>query len=125
MAWLTALDEGLAGRRFPLTTSCLVGRGPYNHIVLDDNRISRHHAKIAPESGGHVVYDLNSSNGTYVNEAQVTRQRLAPNDMVRFGPYSFRFERDTPSDQLPVPRVHKRFEERTGRGFDPPAKIVD
>src|SRR5262245_29770787 len=125
MAWLTALNGSLTGRRFSLDAPCLVGRSPYNHVVLDDTRISRQHAKIAPESGGHVVYDLNSSNGTYVNDVPVTRQRLAPTDVVRFGPYSFRFERDAESDSALPPRSRKRVEELTRRGFEPPAKIVN
>ena len=92
MAWLVATDGKLQGRRFSLEAPCLVGRGPYNHVVLDDTRISRQHAKISPEAGGHVVYDLNSANGTFVNHMQVRRQRLAPGDQIRFGPFSFRFE---------------------------------
>src|SRR6185503_15081512 len=100
MAWLVAIDGELTGRRFQLDAPCLVGRSPYNHVVLDDTRISRQHAKISPESGGHVVYDLNSSNGTFVNDVQVTRERLTANDIVRFGPFSFRFERDAESDQV-------------------------
>jgi serine phosphatase RsbU (regulator of sigma subunit) len=122
MAWLVALDEGLGGRRFSLDAPCLVGRGPYNHVVLNDNRISRQHAKISPESGGHVVYDLNSANGTYVNDVQVKRQKLAPNDVVRFGPFSFKFESGAEVGRPSSPRV--RSEELTRRGFEPPAKIV-
>ena len=97
MAWLVAVDGELAGRRFSLDAPCLVGRGPYNHVVLDDTRISRQHAKISPEPGGHVVYDLNSANGTFVNEVQVKRQKLTPSDVVRFGPFSFKFESETPT----------------------------
>jgi serine phosphatase RsbU (regulator of sigma subunit) len=122
MAFLVALDEGLAGRRFSLEATCLVGRGPYNHVVLNDNRISRQHAKVSPETGGHVVYDLNSANGTYVNDVQIKRHRLLPDDVVRFGPFSFRFESgDTGRVGNPV-RV--RSEELTRRGFEPPSKIV-
>src|SRR3954469_4140454 len=107
-AWLTALDGDHVGRRVPLNAPCLVGRGPYNHIVLDDVRISRQHAKISPEAGGHVVYDLNSANGTYVNDAPVKRHKLTPNDIVRFGPFAFRFESkavaiERPS-QVPAPK---------------------
>ena len=76
MAWLVALDGELSGKRFPLDSPCLVGRGPLNHVVLDDPRISRQHAKVSPESGGHVVYDLNSANGTYVNDVPVKRKKL-------------------------------------------------
>ena len=52
MAWLVALDGGFSGKRFVLETTFLVGRGPFNHLVLDDSTISRQHAKIAPEGGG-------------------------------------------------------------------------
>src|SRR6476659_7719854 len=102
MAWLVAIDGELAGRRFPLDAPCLVGRGPYNHVVLDDTRISRQHAKISPEAGGHVVHDLNSANGTFVNDLQIKRQRLQANDTVRFGPFTFKFE----TDALAATRPH-------------------
>src|SRR5215216_488726 len=94
MPWLVALDGMLAGRRFTLDSTFLVGRGPFNHVVLDDVRISRQHAKIASEPGAHVVYDLGSSNGTFVNDNPVKRHALAFGDLVRFGPFRFRFEAD-------------------------------
>lgn len=123
MAWLVALDGGLAGRKFPLDTTFLVGRGPFNHVVLDDATISRQHAKIAPETEGHVVYDLGSANGTFVNDQPVKRQALAMGDMVRFGPFRFRFE--SAADEQPVADVRaSRHEEMTRVGFEAPAKIV-
>jgi serine phosphatase RsbU (regulator of sigma subunit) len=127
VAYLAALDGEMAGRRFPLDAPCLVGRGPYNHVVLDDTRISRQHAKISPEAGGHVVYDLNSANGTYVNDVQVKRQRLTANDVVRFGPFSFRFEAEY-DDGRTAPYKgppHKFVEVLTLVGSEPPAKIIE
>src|SRR5438270_687208 len=124
MAWLVAVDEELAGRRFSLDAPCLVGRGPYNHVVLDDTRISRQHAKISPEPGGHVVYDLNSANGTFVNEVQVKRQKLAPGDVVRFGPFTFRFESEVLDNTGPI-KVAKFREVHTQVGSDPPSQIID
>ena len=88
MAWLVAVDGDLAGRRFSLDAPCLVGRGPYNHVVLDDTRISRQHAKISPEPGGHIVYDLNSANGTFVNRARIypgQKRPLNVNDVIQIG----------------------------------------
>lgn len=123
MAWLVALDGGLAGRKFPLDTTFLVGRGPFNHVVLDDATISRQHAKIAPEVEGHVVYDLGSANGTFVNDQPVKRQALAMGDLVRFGPFRFRFE--AVADEAPQLNVRaSRHEEMTRVGFEAPAKIV-
>src|SRR5256885_17067090 len=102
MAWLVAVDGDLAGRRYSLDAPCLVGRGPYNHVVLDDTRVSRQHAKASPEPGGHVVYDLNSANGTFVNDVQVKRQKLSAGDVVRLGPLSFRLQADRLSDTRPL-----------------------
>jgi serine phosphatase RsbU (regulator of sigma subunit) len=121
-AYLVAVDGHLVGRRFPLEAPCLVGRGPYNHIVLDDTRISRQHAKVSPEAGGHVVYDLNSANGTYVNDAPIKRQTLNANDVVRFGPFSFRFDAD-PAHQKPDP--YKFHEINTLVGHEPAPSIVE
>src|SRR5262245_27800773 len=126
MAWLVAVDGEHVGRRFSLDSPCLVGRGPYNHIVLDDTRISRQHAKISPEAGGHVVYDLNSANGTYVNDVQVKRHKLGIGDTVRFGPFSFKFEQE-----LERTSPHKAADQRkfvevlTQVGAEPPAKILE
>jgi sigma-B regulation protein RsbU (phosphoserine phosphatase) len=127
MAWLVAVDGELVGRRFVLDAPCLVGRGPYNHVVLDDTRVSRQHAKVSPEPGGHVVYDLNSANGTFVNDVQVKRQKLSPDDVVRFGPFSFKFE-STAQEEPRTGPLHKpgRFMEvMTQVGGDPPSQIID
>jgi serine phosphatase RsbU (regulator of sigma subunit)/pSer/pThr/pTyr-binding forkhead associated (FHA) protein len=90
--WLVGLEGRARQFALPINTTILVGRGPYNHIALDDVRLSRQHARIAPEQDRYVVYDLNSINGTFVNDERVTRQFIRPNDIVRFGPYSFRVE---------------------------------
>jgi serine phosphatase RsbU (regulator of sigma subunit) len=113
-------EGDLDGRRFPLDAPCLVGRGPYNHVVLDDTRISRQHAKISPEAGGHVVYDLNSANGTFVNEQQVKKQKLQQNDVLRFGPFIFRFEM-----QAAAPTPAKKFREILTSVGTEPADIVE
>lgn len=124
MAWLVALDGGLSGRRFALETTFLVGRGPYNHVVIDDPRVSRQHAKISPEDGEHVVHDLGSANGTFVNDEAVKRHKLVPGDVVRFGPFRFKFELEGEvSKSMPPPR--QRVEERTRVGFEVPTRILN
>lgn len=123
MAWLVALDGELAGRRYALDAPCLVGRGPYNHVVLDDTRVSRQHAKLSPEPGGHVVYDLNSANGTFVNDQPVQRHKLLANDLVRFGPFRFRFESEEAVER-PV-RGGKFLEVKTQVGGEPTSQIID
>ena len=125
-AYLVAVDGHLVGRRFALDAPCLVGRGPYNHIVLDDTRISRQHAKVSPEAGGHVVYDLNSANGTYVNDQPVKRHKLVGNDIVRFGPFTFRFDAEAGHNTRPQNVGMPKFlEVNTLVGHEPAPSIVE
>jgi serine phosphatase RsbU (regulator of sigma subunit) len=90
--WLVGLAGNARRVRLSADGPLLVGRGAHNHLVLNDYRISRQHARVAPEPDGFVVYDLNSSNGTWVNGVGVRRQQLNPNDRVNFGPFEFRLE---------------------------------
>ena len=61
------------GRRYPLGVERLrLGRGDDNDIRIHDNSVSRRHAVIEPDSDGYLVLDLGSTNGTYVNDQQVT-----------------------------------------------------
>jgi serine phosphatase RsbU (regulator of sigma subunit) len=87
--------------RLPIDTPLLVGRGASNHVILDDPRVSRQHARFAPERGGPVLYDLDSANGTLVNGIAVSRRRLQPGDVIRFGPCVFRID-ETSSDAAPA-----------------------
>src|SRR4051794_26645193 len=90
--WLIGLAGNARRIRLSADAPLLVGRGAHNHLVLNDYRISRQHARVAPEPDGFVVYDLNSANGTWVNGVGVRRQVLQPNDQVNFGPFEFRLE---------------------------------
>lgn len=88
--WLVGLEGPARKVRLPIKGSLLIGRGAYNHVVLKNGRISRQHARIALEKDGCVVYDLGSTNGTFVNGAPVTRQLLKLHDEVTFGSLTFR-----------------------------------
>jgi serine phosphatase RsbU (regulator of sigma subunit) len=101
--WLVGIDVVTRKVRLPVGGPILVGRGAYNHVVLKDSRISRQHARLAPERDGCVVYDLNSTNGTYVNNQPVTKRVLQPNEVVRFGPLAFRLEAGTDEDAEAMP----------------------
>ncbi len=117
IAWLTSIDGPSSGKRYSLDSICLVGRGQYNHVVLDDTRISRQHAKIAPEGGQYVLQDLNSANGSYVNDLAVSRQVLSPGDVVRFGPFKFKVEIQTAPVEPRTPQPTFR-EARTQIGME-------
>ncbi len=48
-----------------------IGRGNKNTIIIRDNEVSRDHARIVFTEAGYELYDLNSSNGTFVNGQKV------------------------------------------------------
>jgi hypothetical protein len=62
-----------------------IGRAPTNDIPVNDNAVSGEHCRIRPESGAFVLLDLQSTNGTFVNEKRIERHRLSEGDVVRVG----------------------------------------
>jgi adenylate cyclase len=74
----------------PEGRSLIVGRGLTSDIAVYDPTISRRHAELTVGPDGVEVKDLDSSNGTCINGARVTRGRLALNDTITFGKVVFR-----------------------------------
>jgi adenylate cyclase len=67
----------------------IVGRAVNSDIPIYDPTISRQHAQVSLGSGGVVVKDLGSSNGTFLNGSRITEATAQPNDVVMFGKVSF------------------------------------
>jgi two-component system, cell cycle response regulator len=86
-------EPGLLGKRFVLErTPVRVGRGSDNQIVLDGDSVSRRHAHFERRDANWYVVDDGSTNGTYVNEEQIPRERLLENgDRVKVGPTILKF----------------------------------
>ncbi len=82
------------GRRIPLLNpQYIVGRDSEAGFVVSRSSVSRQHARLyADEDGQWSVEDLNSTNGTFVNEARLSRAHvLADSDQVRFGDAIYKF----------------------------------
>ena len=74
------------GRRVPLSAGTLsIGRSPENDIVIEDRRISRRHAEVRLRLGRHTLYDLGSTNGTFVNGKRVNEIALSEGDRITLG----------------------------------------
>ena len=66
------VKQGGQSREVPLTKDAIsIGRTPENDIELKDSLISRKHTSIVKKGDRYVVYDLGSSNGTFVNRERV------------------------------------------------------
>ncbi len=97
--------KGRPVRSYRFDQDCVViGRDPGADVVLDNPGISRRHARIVRSPVGFVVEDLGSANGTYVNEAPVTRQPLAEDDMIGIGKFSLWVGLESPeNEEKPAP----------------------
>src|SRR5262249_30475536 len=60
-------------------------------IRISDQSVSRRHARIEPTPDGYFAIDLQSTNGTFVNNAPVTMSKLADGDYLRVGNCIYRF----------------------------------
>lgn len=65
-----------------------IGRGEANGIILNSNRISRLHARIEKVQDRPVIRDLQSTNGTYVNQYRVMETVLEDGDLIQIGPFA-------------------------------------
>ena len=86
-------EPTLLGKRFTLDTSpTRVGRGGDNQIVLDGDSVSRRHAQFKQKGDTWVLIDDGSTNGTYCNDEQITREVVLKNgDRVKVGPTIFKY----------------------------------
>lgn len=64
-----------------------IGRSSENDIIIEDVKVSRTHLQLVQkDNGSYSVVDLNSANGTYVNDKKINGEaQLQPNDTIRIG----------------------------------------
>ena len=89
---LNALTEALGDLTLTVTDSLSVGRGSDNDLVLGSKQISRNHAQLSVLNGQLYVTDLESSNGTFINDERIAANKskhLAVEDTLGFASFSF------------------------------------
>jgi pSer/pThr/pTyr-binding forkhead associated (FHA) protein len=79
-----------------------IGRNPGSDIQIDNLGVSDQHARIIEEKGRYVIEDLDSTNGTFVDEKRITRAALDVNSEVIIGKHSL--------------VVHEASTQKTGQG---------
>jgi diguanylate cyclase (GGDEF)-like protein len=80
------------GTRYLLgDVALVVGRGAEADIRIYDNSVSRRHARVQPGTDGYYAIDLQSTNGTFVNDAPASMHKLKDGDYLRVGNAIYRF----------------------------------
>lgn len=102
MAHLRLTSGPAAGTRYSLDRpKTVVGRHPSCDIATELSAVSRYHAQFVQQNSGFVVEDLQSRNGTYVNEQRVDGPRqLQCDDVIRICDLIFVFHDEVTQGQL-------------------------
>ncbi len=80
------------GTRYPLSDAPVVlGRGNDCDIRISDHSVSRRHARIQPAADGYFAVDLQSTNGTFVNDVPASMCKLQDGDYLRVGNCIYRY----------------------------------
>lgn len=81
----------------PLNESVVnIGRRLENQLVVDDPRVSRNHAQLRAIKGRFVLFDLNSTGGTFVNGQRTSQTVLYPGDVISLAGVALIFGQDNP-----------------------------
>ena len=85
--------DGPIGRVVPIDRPLVIGRRGECDVVLQDDAVSGHHARVSWDTDSWQVEDLSSTNGTFVNGRRVSRPvRLKSGDALRIGNATWRVE---------------------------------
>jgi pSer/pThr/pTyr-binding forkhead associated (FHA) protein len=79
-----------------------IGRNPTNDIHIDNLGVSKQHAKIIRQDGAYLIEDLNSTNGTFINDKRVARAVLNDNAVVHIGKHSLIISHKKKGGQKPA-----------------------
>lgn len=117
MPILMQIKDEIVQNKFPLAQKTVsIGRGTDNDIQLDDKTVSANHAWLeyhaADENGSPEFYrliDLNSTNGSFVNETKIAEENIKHNDIVRIGFVSFKFIDENQHRFEETSKVHKSW----------------
>src|SRR5678816_1826089 len=103
---LVGIAGKLLGTVLSITDSpAIIGRESTATLRVPDPSVSRQHSQIERDGDKFIVTDLDSLNGTFVNDVPVKRRNLEHGDRVRFGDSQFLFlrhEGDVPSESSEV-----------------------
>lgn len=90
---LRGRDEPIAAMLYRLEKQrYIVGRSPYNDIVIKTASVSSFHARLERQDGVWFVYDEDSSNGSFINGEPVTSGQLNSGDVISFGKVRLDFD---------------------------------
>jgi two-component system cell cycle response regulator len=84
-------SAGMGTRYTVADMPVVIGRGNDCDVQINDHSVSRRHARIQPSADGYYAADLQSTNGTFVNDVPAAMHKLKDGDYLRVGNCIYRF----------------------------------
>jgi pSer/pThr/pTyr-binding forkhead associated (FHA) protein len=104
MAKLVIQNQGMTGRACELHTDrTTVGRVEDNTFQIADPSVSSHHCEVHLRGSDIFIRDLNSTNGTFINNEKITEQVLKPGQLLRLGHVELKLEVESAAPGAPAP----------------------
>lgn len=124
MPRIAAESPELNGQVYELTGAKLtVGRAADNDIHIQNPSVSSHHGEFRFEGGDYRVVDMNSTNGTRINDERVTEAILRNGDTLMIGHMLFRYVSENVLSAPPIPEQSELMEFGARAGGRPPGFI--
>jgi len=89
---LVLLNGPQSGQSFPIGQSLRIGKAPDNDVVLDHPTVSRNHLTVRRQGDTFTVQDLGSTNGTFIDGAQIKEGFLRAGALLEVGDVQLRFQ---------------------------------
>jgi pSer/pThr/pTyr-binding forkhead associated (FHA) protein len=124
MAILTLVSDDRS-RQYAAGPTTTIGRLPDNTIVIDSPAVSGHHVCVFTADGEFIVEDLQSTNGTFVNGARVSRQVLQHGDVVKVGDHELVLDRLAELEPTSMDRADTSAETEGSTVFIDRRKLFD
>ncbi len=89
---LVVLNGAAKGKKLDLNRPVTkIGKKENNDLILDEKTVSRNHVEIVQSENSYVMRDLESTNGTFINDIRVKEAYLSPGDIIRIGTVRIEF----------------------------------
>ena len=110
-------DDAIKLRR----DATIIGREK-GDVLIADHEVSSTHCQIQNINGIYHIFDMNSTNGTFVNKSRIVKSKLAHGDEITIGKTTFKF---TLEDDAKVRHINTIFKSQHSTEAGPKASLVD
>ena len=100
-----------------------IGRKPDNDLVIDNPAVSGHHALIFSQGDAFFIEDLESTNGTFVNDAKIQKEKLKNSDLVAVGKHVLIYQDEIAAPQKELLKAAQGTMETAAVGGETTEKV--